>query len=69
MKSGNTSGCQAFLRELGWRDFAIHLLYNFPETTDNPLRLNLRDSRGPTTRGFLQHGNQAELVIRLLMRG
>lgn len=38
MKSENTSGCQAFLRELGWRDFAIHLLYNFPDTTDNPLR-------------------------------
>ena len=27
----------AFLRELGWREFAYHLLYHFPATTDAPL--------------------------------
>jgi deoxyribodipyrimidine photo-lyase len=29
----------AFLRQLGWRDFARHLLYHFPRTMDQPLRL------------------------------
>jgi deoxyribodipyrimidine photo-lyase len=29
---------QAFLRELGWREFAHHLLFHFPHTTDRPLR-------------------------------
>jgi deoxyribodipyrimidine photo-lyase len=28
---------QAFLRELGWREFAYHQLYHFPHTTDAPM--------------------------------
>lgn len=31
-------GAAEFLRELGWREFAHHLLYHFPDTTDRPLR-------------------------------
>ncbi len=31
-------GAEAFLREVGWREFAHHLLYHFPRTTDEPLR-------------------------------
>jgi deoxyribodipyrimidine photo-lyase len=27
-----------FLTELGWREFAHHLLYHFPQTPENPLR-------------------------------
>jgi len=27
-----------FLREIGWREFAHHLLYHFPHTADHPLR-------------------------------
>lgn len=26
-----------YLKELGWREFAYHLLYNFPSTCDEPL--------------------------------
>ncbi len=33
-----SGGAEAFLRELGWREFATHLLYHFPHTTDEPLR-------------------------------
>jgi deoxyribodipyrimidine photo-lyase len=29
---------QSFLRQLGWREFANHLLYHFPHTTTRPLR-------------------------------
>ena len=29
-----------FITELGWREFAHHLLYHFPHTTDAPLREN-----------------------------
>lgn len=29
---------EPFLRQLGWRDFAHHLLFNFPHTTEKPLR-------------------------------
>jgi len=28
---------ESYVRELGWREFAHHLLYHFPHTTDKPL--------------------------------
>jgi deoxyribodipyrimidine photo-lyase len=34
---GGSSGAEAFIRELGWREFAHHLLYHYPHTTDAPL--------------------------------
>jgi deoxyribodipyrimidine photo-lyase len=37
-RRGATQGAQAFLRELGWREFAHHLLFHFPHTPDRPLR-------------------------------
>ena len=30
-------GIEAYLRELGWREFAYHLLYHFPATPTHPL--------------------------------
>jgi len=33
-----SSGVQCFLRELGWREFAHHLLFHFPHTPEQPLR-------------------------------
>ncbi|NDC52799.1 MAG: deoxyribodipyrimidine photo-lyase [Planctomycetia bacterium] len=33
-----TGGAEAFLREIGWREFASHLLFHFPHTSDAPLR-------------------------------
>ncbi|HSL99547.1 MAG TPA: deoxyribodipyrimidine photo-lyase [Candidatus Limnocylindria bacterium] len=35
---GVERGAEAFLRQLGWREFAHHLLHHFPETTTLPLR-------------------------------
>ncbi|MFT3829160.1 MAG: deoxyribodipyrimidine photo-lyase [Opitutaceae bacterium] len=31
-------GAQVFLDELGWREFAHHLLWHFPQTAERPLR-------------------------------
>ncbi len=31
-------GAQTFLSEVGWREFACHLLYHFPQTPTEPLR-------------------------------
>jgi len=36
--AGYAPGSEHFLREVGWREFAYHLLYHFPRTTDEPLR-------------------------------
>jgi deoxyribodipyrimidine photo-lyase len=33
-----TSGPMTFLKELGWREFAHHVLYHFPHTSEHPLR-------------------------------
>jgi deoxyribodipyrimidine photo-lyase len=35
---GLARGADVFARELGWREFAHHLLYHFPETVSAPLR-------------------------------
>lgn len=32
-----------FLREVGWRDFAYHLLFHYPDTPEQPLRDKYRD--------------------------
>ena len=36
--SGDKTACDAYLRQLGWREFAYHLLYHFPESAEKPLR-------------------------------
>jgi deoxyribodipyrimidine photo-lyase len=35
---GVERGAEAFLRQLGWREFAHHLLHHFPDTPEAPLR-------------------------------
>jgi deoxyribodipyrimidine photo-lyase len=37
MKNG-ARGAEAFIRQLGWREFAHHLLHHFPHTPGDPLR-------------------------------
>lgn len=34
----DTSGEETFLKEIGWREFAHHLLFHFPKTPSEPLR-------------------------------
>ena len=36
-RPGANRGAEKFLGELAWREFAHHLLYHFPETTEQPL--------------------------------
>ncbi len=35
---GLLAGAEAFTRQIGWREFAYHLLVHFPHTMDRPLR-------------------------------
>ncbi len=42
-RTGMVRGAESFLRELGWREFAYHLLFHFPHTTDRPLREEFND--------------------------
>ena len=34
---GYGGGCESYLREIAWREFATHLLFHFPHTTDMPM--------------------------------
>lgn len=34
---GSATGTSAFMRELGWREFAYYILWHFPHTTDEPM--------------------------------
>jgi deoxyribodipyrimidine photo-lyase len=36
--AGTVRGAESYLRELGWREFAHHLLYHFPHTPEAPLQ-------------------------------
>lgn len=36
-------GKEHYLREIGWREFAQHLINHFPRTIDEPLRENFKD--------------------------
>jgi deoxyribodipyrimidine photo-lyase len=40
--TGAKSGAAMFLNEIGWREFAHHLLYHFPCTPEEPLRAAFR---------------------------
>lgn len=40
---GDSAGATSFVRELGWREFAHHLLFHFPHTADRPLDARFSD--------------------------
>jgi len=37
VQPGVIANTESYIREIGWREFAHHLLYHFPHTTDRPL--------------------------------
>jgi deoxyribodipyrimidine photo-lyase len=38
VRSADNKGIETFLKEIGWREFAYHLMFHFPKTTKEPLR-------------------------------
>ena len=48
--AGRESGQESFVRQLGWREFAHHLLHHFPDTVDQPL--NPRFAAFPWRSGY-----------------
>lgn len=43
--AAHAKGTDSYLRQIGWREFAHHLLFHFPATTDEPL--NAKFSKQP----------------------
>lgn len=50
-----------FVREIGWREFAYHLIYHFPQTTDEPL--------DPRFAGLPWRSAGADHMLRAWQRG
>jgi deoxyribodipyrimidine photo-lyase len=62
---------EVYLRELGWREFASHLLYHFPHTTDAPLRSDYAKfpwARDPVGLRAWQRGRTGYPVVDAGMR-
>jgi deoxyribodipyrimidine photo-lyase len=67
------NGARVFLSEVGWREFAYHLLYHFPHTPELPLREEFggfpwaEDVRGETLRAW-QRGRTGYPIVDAGMR-
>lgn len=64
-------GAAVFLSELGWREFAYHLLFHFPDTKDEPLRDEFRRFPWRRSRGDLrrwQRGQTGYPIVDAAMR-
>ena len=60
-----------FIRQLGWREFAYHLLYHFPDTPDTPLRpqfLRFRWRKDPRSLEAWQRGRTGYPLVDAGMR-
>lgn len=64
-------GAKVFLSEIGWREFAYHLLFHFPETTTKPLREKFADfpwSKSKKNLRRWQRGRTGYPVVDAAMR-
>jgi deoxyribodipyrimidine photo-lyase len=64
-------GTEAYLRQLGWREFAHHLLFHFPQTTEQPLRAKFADfpwRDSPTDMRAWQRGQTGYPLVDAGMR-
>lgn len=67
----STDGLKTFLSEIGWREFAYHLLYHFPETPDQALYQKYRDFPWEPNQKFLtawKHGQTGYPIVDAGMR-
>jgi deoxyribodipyrimidine photo-lyase len=65
------SGPTSFLAEIGWREFAYHLLYHFPETINEPLKSQFKKlawSRSKLQLKRWQRGQTGYPIVDAAMR-
>jgi deoxyribodipyrimidine photo-lyase len=68
-----SNGARVFLKELGWREFAHHLLFHFPSTPEQPLRPEFQrfpwaEDRGGVRRKAWQAGMTGYPIVDAGMR-
>jgi len=70
-RPGDTSGSEEFLRQIGWREFAHHILFHFPHTPERPLREEFRSfpwRRDPGALAAWQKGRTGFPLVDAAMR-
>jgi len=68
---GESTAPEAFLRELGWREFSHHVLFHFPHTDTSPLRARFADfpwARSPSHLRAWQQGRTGYPLVDAGMR-
>ena len=55
-------GGEAYLREIGWREFAYHVLYHFPDSSEQPVQEKFRNYPW-------RDGAEAEALLHAWQRG
>lgn len=65
----NETGGEAFLRELGWREFSYHLLYQFPHLPDRPLDPRFADFPWRTDAAGLKAWQRGETGFPIIDAG
>jgi deoxyribodipyrimidine photo-lyase len=69
--AAESKGGHTFLSEIAWREFAYHLLYHFPHTTDEPLNEGFRQFPWEPDPDYLrawQHGQTGYPIVDAGMR-
>jgi deoxyribodipyrimidine photo-lyase len=69
--SSKSPGAETFLTEIGWREFAHHILVHFPKTPDHPLRPGFAKFPWSRSRKSLrdwQRGNTGYPIVDAGMR-
>ncbi len=64
-----SASAASFLRELGWREFAHHLLFHFPNTPDKPLRSRFTNFPWGNNPGHLKAWQQGRTGYPLVDAG
>lgn len=70
-RQGRSAGTETYLKELGWREFAHHLLFHFPQTPDEPLDERFRAfpwRRAPEELNLWQRGHTGLPIVDAGMR-
>ncbi len=68
-KSSDINSVEPFLRQLGWRDFAHHLLYHFPHTDHKPLKKEFEKFPWKKNKGHLSAWQKGQTGIPIVDAG
>ncbi|MET0532762.1 MAG: deoxyribodipyrimidine photo-lyase [Steroidobacter sp.] len=69
LHAAQSKGASSYLRQVGWREFAHHLLFHFPETTDEPLDKRFAKQRWARSRANLKAWQRGATGIPLVDAG